>query len=247
MKKTMWTEETARAEALKYNHRADFKKNGKGAYNYLRYAKLMSDSCKHMTKKRKWTVETAKAEALKYSTKRDFFKHSKSAHDCLRYNGLIDEACSHMERARWGMAEEEIYEEAIKYQDRSEFRRKSKSAYYAAYNKGILYDVCSHMSAVTTGFNKDKPAVLYYLSINDGMAYKIGITNKSVTDRYSSKELSFIKVLKIAQYNNGFNAYAEKQEILKKFADAKYTGDPLLSKGNTELFCCDVLDLDIAS
>jgi len=94
--KTMWTEETARAEALKYNYRADFKKDGKGAYNHLYYAKLLSHACKHMTKKRKWTVETAKTEALKYSTKSDFFKHSKGAHNHLRYKGFISEACMHM-------------------------------------------------------------------------------------------------------------------------------------------------------
>jgi hypothetical protein len=94
----MWTEKTARIEALKYNYREDFKKNGKGAYNHLYYAKLLSDACKHMIKKRKWTIETANAQALKYKTKTDFFRHSKGAHNYLRYRGLIDNACVHMQR-----------------------------------------------------------------------------------------------------------------------------------------------------
>jgi len=39
------------------------------------------------------------------------------------------------------------------------------------------------------GFQDHKPGILYYLSINDGEAYKIGITNKSVEERFYSYDL----------------------------------------------------------
>ncbi len=103
---------------------------------------------------------------------------------------------------------------------------------------------CSYCSVGS--FKKDKPAVLYYLSINDGQAYKIGVTGLSVMQRFSSTDLAKIKVIKTVNYATGEEAYIEEQRILKEFAHMKYTGSPLLdSHGNTELFKIDVLSLDI--
>ena len=92
-----------------------------------------------------------------------------------------------------------------------------------------------------TGFKNSKPAILYYLEIDGGMAYKIGITNNTIEQRFKSSDLSKIKVLNVVEYAHGGDAYKAEQKILKEFAYAKYTGDPLLSSGNTELFDRDVL------
>lgn len=94
------------------------------------------------------------------------------------------------------------------------------------------------------GFDYNKPAILYYLSVNNGQAYKIGVTNYSIQDRYSNEELSRIKILKTWDFAIGKNAYDAEQYYLKEYKYAKYTGDPLLKTGNTELFNQDVLLLD---
>lgn len=93
------------------------------------------------------------------------------------------------------------------------------------------------------GFDKNKPAILYYLSINDGQAYKIGVTNRDVSHRFNKVDLEKIKVIKTWEYPLGIDAYKKEKEILKIYNYAKYEGDPLLTNGNTELFNFDIFGL----
>lgn len=70
-------------------------------------------------------------------------------------------------------------------------------------------------SCSKTGFSPNKSAILYYLEIltnKEEYLYKIGITNKSINRRYSSKERSIIKVLKERYYPNGMDALKAEQE-----------------------------------
>lgn len=101
-------------------------------------------------------------------------------------------------------------------------------------------------SCAKNGFDKIKPAILYYLKITNGITivYKIGITNRSVEERFNSIELEKITILKTWDFQLGADAYDKEQEILRLFKDYKYIGDPILSSGNTELFTIDVLQLD---
>ena len=99
-------------------------------------------------------------------------------------------------------------------------------------------------SCSTNGFNPSDPAILYYLSINDGQAYKIGITNRTLDERFSLSELISIRMLSATQYSVGADAYAEEQRILKEYKMYKYNGPNLLKSGNTELFSKDVLNLE---
>ena len=103
-------------------------------------------------------------------------------------------------------------------------------------------DGCSSCSS--NGFNPRLPAILYYLSINNGQAYKIGITNRSVAKRFTVKDKKSITVLKEWFYDKGEDAFQEELRVLREFKSFKYEGVNLLSSGNTELFCCDVLNLD---
>ena len=96
-----------------------------------------------------------------------------------------------------------------------------------------------------SGFNNTKPGTLYYLSVLNGTAYKIGITNKSVNNRFDPCDLNKIKVLRTWYFDDGLECYNQEQRILKEYVSSKYTGTPLLSSGNTELFSTDVLNLDI--
>lgn len=99
-------------------------------------------------------------------------------------------------------------------------------------------------SCTINGFNKSLPAILYYLSIDNGVAYKIGITNNDVTVRFSAKELKTITVIATWEYTIGEEAYNEEQRILNEFSDMRYKGPALLKAGNTELFHSDILNLD---
>ena len=95
------------------------------------------------------------------------------------------------------------------------------------------------------GFDSSKPGILYYLSINNGEAYKIGITNRTVKERYSSNDYRKIKIIKTWKYEFGNDARLREQEILNTFKYAKYEGTSLLeSCTNKEIFSYDVLLLD---
>jgi hypothetical protein len=91
-----------------------------------------------------------------------------------------------------------------------------------------------------SGFKKYAPALLYYLEINNGEAYKIGITNRLITERFPVKDLKVIKILYTKEYELGEDAYKREQEILKTYANFKYKGSKLLESGNTELFSLDI-------
>ncbi|MDH5572515.1 MAG: hypothetical protein OEY89_12170 [Gammaproteobacteria bacterium] len=99
-----------------------------------------------------------------------------------------------------------------------------------------------------TGFNPNKPGLLYYLAIStdDGdMLYKIGITNLSVEERFRGSDLARIRVVKIWRFDIGSVAATRESEILNQFADDRYYGPRILiGAGNTELFTHDILRLD---
>ncbi len=99
-------------------------------------------------------------------------------------------------------------------------------------------------SCAVTGFDQMRPAILYYLAINNGQAYKIGVTNRSVEQRFSTEDLSKIRVVKTWSYFNGYEAFKAEQACLNTYKTSKYQGMPLLTSGNSELFNHDVLQLD---
>ena len=91
------------------------------------------------------------------------------------------------------------------------------------------------------GFDPTLPAILYYLSVKQGEAYKIGITNFSVKQRYSNKELQDIEIIEEWKFEDGQEAYNLEQIILKSYKHLKYEGKDLLKSGNTEMFKEDIL------
>jgi hypothetical protein len=95
------------------------------------------------------------------------------------------------------------------------------------------------------GFDKSKPGTLYYLKIldNNSIFYKIGITNRTVRQRFQNSELEKITIVKIREFEDGAEAYNKEQEILKMYKEYKYIGEPILLSRNTEIFTIDVLEL----
>jgi hypothetical protein len=98
-------------------------------------------------------------------------------------------------------------------------------------------------SCAVTGFKKNKPAILYYLKIItvDQILYKIGITNRTISARFSVEELKSTEVLWTKNYESGEDCYDEEQRILKESQGFRYIGIPVLYNGNTELFTIDIL------
>ena len=101
-------------------------------------------------------------------------------------------------------------------------------------------------SCSSSGFDKNKPAIMYYLLVVNGNdhAYKIGITNRTVEERFKSLGLENIAVLKTWEYENGADAIKDETNIKRHYKEHQWTGDDLLGNGNTELFKVDILGLD---
>lgn len=97
------------------------------------------------------------------------------------------------------------------------------------------------------GFNQDGEAILYYLRVdadNGKVLYKIGVTGKTITERYSPSELAKITVLFTTRYSIGRDAYNEEQRIINEHELDLYVGEKVLFSGNTELFTRDILNKD---
>lgn len=102
--------------------------------------------------------------------------------------------------------------------------------------------VCASM-----GFNRGKPAILYYvkLTYKNTSYYKIGITNKTVSQRFLG-EPHEVKILLEKHYERGAEAEAAEQLLLSEYKDLLAWNPRFLRKGgNTELFKEDVLNLDV--
>ena len=88
---------------------------------------------------------------------------------------------------------------------------------------------------------------MYYLRVDHlGVtAYKIGITNRSVEERFAGVDLTKITVIKIWNYSVGVQARKAEQKILRQQVGPKYSGPGLLRlEGHSEMFDRDVLGLD---
>lgn len=92
-------------------------------------------------------------------------------------------------------------------------------------------------------FDYTKPTILYYVKLNDGQAYKLGITNNSVKRRFSADSSVKITIIKEWTYATGREAYKVEQQLLKEHSSHK-SNLILLHNGNTELFNTDILNLD---
>ena len=98
-----------------------------------------------------------------------------------------------------------------------------------------------------TGFDPSKPAICYYLRIASpvfGELYKIGITNRIIEKRFSNDDLEKITTIKTWSFDVGSDARDKEREILAKHSGDRYTGEPVLFSGNTEMFTKDILELD---
>ncbi len=240
-------------EALKHKGRFTFANACRGGYNAARKLGILDDVCSHMDGHKEngyWTLENVKKEALKYSSRMGFYNAQGGAYGAATRNGWLDEVCSHMKDKRnkkhklyW--TKDKVIETALRFNSIKDFRKYGGGAYNAIQiNKWDTTNIYDHMKHGKNGFNPNEPAIMYYLKINGGEAYKIGITKRTVNERFLASELKRIEVIKTWDYETGKEAREKELLILREFTYAKYKGDNLLDIGNTELFDRDILGLD---
>lgn len=103
---------------------------------------------------------------------------------------------------------------------------------------------CGCPKCAKHGFNIAKPAYLYYLKItteDNRILYKIGITNRTVNERFNLTDLSKIEIIKQKLYENGQDALDWETKLKRKYKQYQYIGPDILKSGNTELFTKDII------
>lgn len=98
---------------------------------------------------------------------------------------------------------------------------------------------------VDYGKFRDAPVTLYYVRIlhDSKTYYKVGLTQRGVSRRFVGAEGSKITSLYEEEYDSPLFAWEAEQSLIKAFKEF-ITKDKVLRKGNTEVFCCDVLHMD---
>ena len=76
---TKWTHETARAEALKYTSRVQFRRGSRGAAAYAERHGFFDEACSHMTTKspKPYSFKQVAEAAKKYETRVEFRRGSQ--------------------------------------------------------------------------------------------------------------------------------------------------------------------------
>ena len=96
------------------------------------------------------------------------------------------------------------------------------------------------------GPSNTRPCILYYILI-DSTYYKIGITGNSVFKRFSKDRDKRIDVIFEKRFDTGLAAKIEEERIKETYKKHKvYKPRYLESKGNTELFNYNIMELDYA-
>jgi hypothetical protein len=91
-------------------------------------------------------------------------------------------------------------------------------------------------------FSSQKPGTFYILKVvhKNKLYYKIGITNKTLKQRYSSShDKNKISKCFLYTFNNGYLAQELESKLLYLFKDLKANTNILLS-GNTEILIKDI-------
>ena len=99
-------------------------------------------------------------------------------------------------------------------------------------------------SCAKYGFQPNKSAILYYLKIitdTNQVLYKIGITNRTVNERFNLTDLNKIEIVKQKLYDNGQDALDWETKLKRMYKEYQYKGPDILSSGNTELFTEDII------
>ncbi len=93
------------------------------------------------------------------------------------------------------------------------------------------------------GFDPSKPGILYYLRDTTNNLYKIGITNRTVKERFHGKN-KIIFLIKTWYFEKGVDALELEQFLHKECSGNQIINENFLGNGSTEFFDSDILNLD---
>ena len=239
--RTKHTDEDIRNAAKQFETRFEFQKKSNLYFSAKKRGQAyLDDVCSHMkvlVKKR--THKSIKEDAQKYTTRREFETKDPNGYAYCRRHNILDEVCEHMERQHIVHSEKNIIEVAMKYKLLKDFRIENPKIYDAAKRMKLTSKIKTILKVSKGGFDYQKKGILYYISVNDGQAFKIGITNYNVQKRFKN-EFYKITVIFEKEYENGYDAADAELKILRRFKKHKYKGNNLLESGNTELFNIDI-------
>ena len=94
------------------------------------------------------------------------------------------------------------------------------------------------------GFQPNIPGYLYYLKVtteDNQVLYKIGITNRTVNERFNLIDLNKIEIIKQKLYEKGQDALDWETKLKREYKQYQYKGPNVLESGNTELFTEDII------
>lgn len=94
------------------------------------------------------------------------------------------------------------------------------------------------------GFDSTKPAILYYIKITKDYEtyYKLGITNRTITERFRDDKDKQIDIIWTETYSDGKLAQAKELALLQEHKSKRVNITGFLrSGGNSELFEVDIL------
>ncbi len=194
--------------------------------------------------------------------------HTKIKHKCVEghehfivpstvLNGLKNcPHCSGMAKKTTESYKAELIKKGIKYIPLEEYITVMTKIKHQCYWCDHVWNVLPHEIlkgsgcpiCASMGFNRGKPAILYYAKLWDEHRtyYKIGITNKTPQERLKNCGKHY-RILLERQYDTGREAEAAEQMILEEYKESKALAPKWLKTGgNTELFKHDILLLDDA-
>ena len=113
-------------------------------------------------------------------------------------------------------------------------------------NAHLVGKCCTLCNKQAGGFKPTLDSYFYYLKVTstDNTAYKVGITNHSIENRYSVKDRENIEILLFLKMSTGYEARKLETSIKRKYKKHQYEGPNMLKDGNTELFNIDILQYD---
>jgi len=246
----MYTEEEILSLASSYEVIAEFAADHPKAYQHSKVLGIRKKTTAHMAASSRPSNENLISRAKRYTRIARLKEGDMSAYVQIRKRNICGEAFSHMESlTMWSDDVDLIYAEAKKYDHKVDFAKGSGSAYAASRNSSEHDKICAHMDSLPSGFDTKKDGVFYYIRINvDPPLYKIGVTNRSVSARYSPRDMKSCTV--ISEWKGpGSIILNIETSIKRRFKRYLYSGDirPFSGTGVSEIFTKDILNQDVAA
>lgn len=237
--------------ALKYKSRRAFKLADQSAYMTARRRGIIDSVCAHMDVKHRVLTNAQLINiAVKYETRSEFDEKDTGAYQTAYKRGLLDIVCAHMKdsRATRRQDDTELLAIAKTYTTRNDLKLGDFGTYTTILRRGLEEQACAHMEPGSTGFREDLPAVLYQfrMETEGGLVlYKVGITNRLPMQRLRTMgTCAGLKstLVKVIEFEHGRDARIAEKRLHRRFSAQRYTGEPVMKNGNTELFLVPLLD-----